>query len=213
MNIKFTTTKTTKIGGGGGWGGWGWGLGLLVALMMAKYIYDSEAFQLTCVLSTRDGKKYCVRERMKVDSAADLLSHAVENCQKLVTYIDKKYPEDVDVQRLVKKFHPDKVMETLPTSVHTAYSENKGEKVAFCLNRVKENNEELIDLHTLTFVAIHELAHIMTKSEGHQQIFWENFKFLLVEANQSGIHHPMNYKTAPTSYCGMEIQDNPYFDL
>jgi hypothetical protein len=34
-----------------------------------------------------------------------------------------------------------------------------------------------------------------------------------VEANQAGIHHPMNYKTAPTSYCGMEIQDNPYFDL
>ena len=35
-------------------------------------------------------------------------------------------------------------METLPTSKFTAYSENKGEKIAFCLNK-KGDNENLID--------------------------------------------------------------------
>jgi hypothetical protein len=192
---------------------WIWVGGVLVVCGIAKMIYDSEMFQLTCVLATRDGKKYCVRSRAQVKPAVNLLSQAVEKCTRLVSHVNDKYPEDEDVQRLVEKFRPEKVMETLPTSVHTAYSENKGEKVAFCLNRFKDNNDELIDLETLTFVAIHELAHIMTKSEGHESIFWENFKFLLMEAHQAGIHQPVNYKERPAEYCGMQIQDNPFFDL
>lgn len=71
----------------------------------------------------------------------------------------------------------------------------------------------MIDLNTLTFVALHELAHIMTKSIGHKQEFWENFKFLLTNANDAGIYNPQDYKSNPTEYCGEEINDNPYFDL
>jgi hypothetical protein len=103
-------------------------------------------------------------------------------------------------------------METLPTSEYTAYSENKGEKLAFCLNRKKEDNTNLIDESTLTFVAIHELSHIATKSIGHKQEFWDNFKFLLENAKESGIHNPVDYKKNPREYCGMSIHDNPYYD-
>lgn len=76
-------------------------------------------------------------------------------------------PNDERVQRLVQNFNPQKVMETLPTSEYTAYSENKGEKLAFCLNTEK-GGATMIDEHTLTFVAIHELSHIATKSIGHK---------------------------------------------
>jgi predicted metal-dependent hydrolase len=103
-------------------------------------------------------------------------------------------------------------METLPTSELTAYSENKGEKIAFCLNKNKVD-DDLIDLNTLTFVAIHELSHIMTKSVGHKQEFWENFKFLLTNAKEAGIYNPVDYKKKPKEYCGMTINDNPYYDL
>ena len=34
------------------------------------------------------------------------------------------------------------------------------------------------------FVAIHEIAHIMTKSIGHKPEFWNNFKFLLENAKE-----------------------------
>ena len=104
-------------------------------------------------------------------------------------------------------------METLPTSEFTAYSENKGEKIAFCLNKEKHNNEELIDERTLTFVAIHELAHVASKSIGHKSEFWENFKFLLENAKEAGIHEPVDYSKKPQEYCGMQIHDNPYYDL
>jgi hypothetical protein len=117
------------------------------------------------------------------------------------------------VKRLVAGFNPKKVMETLPTSTLTAYSENKGEKVAFCLNKKKDDDANLIDEHTLTFVAIHELSHIATKSIGHKSEFWENFKFLLEKAKEAGIHNPRNYKDSPKEYCGMNITDSPFFDM
>jgi len=160
-----------------------------------------------------DGEKYCVRERAKLELAADLLANVTKKCKELVAHVAKKYPDNEDVQRLVQKFNPNKISETLPTSEYTAYSENKGEKLAFCLNTSKKSDAKLIDLNTLTFVAIHELSHIMTKSEGHKQIFWQNFKFLLTEAKEANIYIPVDYKKDPQPYCGMNITDNPYYDL
>ena len=71
----------------------------------------------------------------------------------------------------------------------------------------------MIDLDTLTFVAIHELSHVMTKSVGHKAEFWQNFKFLLENAKEAKIHQPVDYKSEPAEYCGMTITDNPYYDL
>ena len=39
---------------------------------------------------------------------------------------------------MAKKFNPRKISETLPTSEFTAYSENKGEKLAFCTTTTKK---------------------------------------------------------------------------
>jgi hypothetical protein len=34
----------------------------------------------------------------------------------------------------------------------------------------------------------------------------------LENAKESGIHTPTDYKKKPVEYCGMDIQDNPYYD-
>jgi hypothetical protein len=184
----------------------------VVIFLGLKVYYNSDAYNLKCIISDVDGEKYCVRERAKLQLAADLLATVTQKCKDLVAYVGKKYPNNEDVQRLVQKFNPTTISETLPTSELTAYSENKGEKIAFCLNTTKNGNK-LIDINTLTFVAIHELSHIMTVSEGHKQIFWQNFKFLLENAKKAGIYNPVDYKKTPESYCGMSITDNPYYDL
>jgi len=188
---------------------------ILFVIGICIYIYfdNQGAFQLKCIVSGVDGNKYCVRERKKLDAAADLLANMTEKCKKLVEYAGQKYPDKPNVKRLVQGFNPKKVMETLPTSSYTAYSENKGEKLAFCLNREKTNNDDLIDESTLMFVAIHELSHIATESIGHKSEFWENFKFLLECAKESGIHNPVDYKKEPREYCGMKIHDSPYYDV
>jgi len=183
-----------------------------VILIGLKIYSESDAYNLKCIISDVDGEKYCVRERNKMEMAADLLAKVTQKCKDLVAYCGKKFPDDERVHRLLQKFNPTKISETLPTSEYTAYSENKGEKLAFCLNKQK-NGTELIDINTLTFVAIHELAHIMTESEGHKQEFWKNFKFLLEQAKASNIYEPVDYKQKPEPYCGMEISDNPYYDF
>jgi len=187
---------------------------IVLFLGFSYFIYTDgiESFQLNCIISSVDGNKYCVRDRSKVQDAADLLANVTQRCKSLVEYVGKKHPDNEAAKRLVDGFRPNKIMETLPTSSYTAYSENKGEKIAFCLNTQKENNETLIDIDTLSFVAIHELAHVMTLSIGHKQEFWDNFKFLLENAKEAGIHTPRNYKDEPAEYCGMKITDNPYYD-
>jgi WLM domain len=186
---------------------------ILVVLMICfgfKMYKDSDSFNLRCVISKVDGNTYCVRERSKLELAADLLAEATSNMKKLVKYMEKNHASNPSVKRLVENFNPDKISETLPTSEHTAYSENKGEKMAFCLNEDKQGTR-LIDLSTLTFVAIHELAHLMTASIGHKDEFWDNFKFLLTSAKKSGIYEPVDYSKSPVQYCGTRIDENPFY--
>jgi hypothetical protein len=184
----------------------------VILLLCLRIYYDSDAFNLKCIIASKDGNTYCVREREKLELAANLLAEVTQKMKDMVAYMKQKHPEDPRTIRLVEGFNPKKVSETLPTSELTAYSENKGEKLAFCLNTTKEGNK-LIDLSTLTFVALHEISHIMTESIGHKQEFWQNFKFLLENAKAAGIYDPVDYKKKPQEYCGMKINDNPYYDL
>jgi hypothetical protein len=185
---------------------------LLILFISYKIYSESDIFHLKCVISTVDGDKYCVRERKNIKEAADLLATTTKKMKELVKYVETHHPEDDRVKRLVKKFNPDKIVETLPTSEYTAYSENKGKKIAFCLNKKKDNNRNLIDENTLMFVAIHEMAHVATLSIGHNTEFWDNFKFLLKEADKAGLYKPINYKKENEEYCGMTITDNPYYN-
>jgi hypothetical protein len=184
----------------------------VILLFCLRIYYESDAFNLKCIIASKDGNKYCVREREKLELAANLLATVTQKMKDMVKYMKEKHPEDPRTIRLVEGFNPKKINETLPTSELTAYSENKGEKLAFCLNTTKEGNK-LIDINTLTFVALHELSHIMTESIGHKQEFWQNFKFLLENAKEVGVYNPVDYKKAPKEYCGMTINDNPYYDL
>lgn len=184
----------------------------VMCILGIKMYMDSDTYNLVCVISDVNGKKYCIRERENISLAADKLARATMSMQKLVDYAWKTYPEKECIKRLKDGFNPSNISETLPTSQFTAYSENKGEKLAFCLNHKKNSNRELIDDNTLTFVAIHELSHIATKSIGHNNEFWDNFKFLLKIAKEIKIYIPVDYSNNPQNYCGMVINDNPYYD-
>ena len=177
-----------------------------------KIYQESDAFNLKCIVSDVDGNKYCVRETAKLELVADLLARVTGKMGRVVKHLAEKYPDRDNVKRLKAGFNPKKIVEILPTSKYTAYSENKGEKLAFCTTKEKGGNN-LIDENTLTFVALHELSHIATKSIGHTSEFWNNFKFILKEAVPMGVYKAVNYKKKPTKYCSMKITDNPYFDL
>lgn len=190
----------------------GYALILLIIVISLRIYNESDYLNLKCIISDVDGKRYCVRERSKLNLAADRLAEVNIRMSKVVNHLYDKYPERGNVKRLKNGYNPKKIYETLPTSEYTAYSQNKGEKLAFCLNTEKSGGK-LIDLNTLTFVALHELSHVASKSTGHTEEFWKNFKFILEEATEIGVYVPEDYKKQSKRYCGTYITDNPYFDL
>ena len=186
---------------------------IFIVIVASRLYFNSDSFNLRCIISDVNGNKYCVRDRNKLELAADRLAHVNNNLNKLVNHLSKKYPTKDNVQRLVNGYNPKKIYETLPTSEFTAYSENKGETLAFCLDTEKNSKGRLIDINTLMYVALHEVSHIATKSIGHNDEFWNNFKFMITEAKEINIYNPINYRKEPARYCGMNISDNPYYDV
>ena len=179
---------------------------ILIIVIIVKIYYDSDSFQLKCIISGVD------REKLKEKKYVDHLAKVTNNLKLVVQDCKENFPDQPNVKNLIKGFNPKKIVEILPTSKYTAYSENKGEKLAFCLETEK-NSDNLIDINTLTFVALHELSHIASISIGHSDEFWNNFKFLLKRAEKIGVYIPTNYKKKPKKYCGITIHDNPLFDL
>ena len=78
---------------------------LIVGLSLKIYL-ESDAFNLKCIISDVDGKQYCVRERAKLQLAADLLAKTSQKMTKLVKIMSKKYNERENIKRLVKGFNP-----------------------------------------------------------------------------------------------------------
>lgn len=189
-----------------------WVLVAALAVAAVYYFFTSDFYNLKCVIAHKDGKTYCVRDTRNLQESADLLAEAVSRMKEMVAHMGRKYPKDERVERLVANFNPNRIVETLPTSEYTAYSEDKGRKLAFCLRKDK-NKSKLIDINTLMFVALHELSHLMTKSIGHERDFWLNFKFMLKNATDLGLYTSVDYSKAPQEYCGMTISDNPLLDL
>ena len=113
-----------------------------------------------------------------------------------------------DIARLISNFNPDAFSETTPDSKYTSYSVNKGEKVIMCM-RSKDSDEKLVKENIMTFVAIHELGHLMTKSIGHEPDFWNNMRLLLKIAIDNGLYKNVDFNSTPKDYCGIKISYTP----
>jgi hypothetical protein len=83
---------------------------------------------------------------------------------------------------------------------------NKGEKIVMCIRQAKDN--AFVDLNVLMYVALHELAHLMTEEIGHPKSFWDNFKRLATEAVDIGVYKRDDFKAKPQSYCGITISSS-----
>jgi hypothetical protein len=76
----------------------------------------------------------------------------------------------------------------------------------------RRTNESLVDENVMTFVALHELSHVCTESIGHGPDFWNNFGWLLKEAEALGLYRYTDFQAHPVSYCGVYITDSPRYD-
>ena len=176
--------------------------------LAAKMYYDGKYAGVEYVKSKVDNKKYLVRKMADKQRAADLLANIRIKLVKLCDYLELKHSDSKKVYRLIKRFNSDNITESSPTEKYTSYSVNKGEKIVFCL-RSRDEQQKLVDENVMMFVALHELAHIMTKSVGHTDEFWDNFRYLLKKAIKLGVYKDVNFEKNPVDYCGTKITNSP----
>lgn len=179
-------------------------VGVVVYLVWDTYYMG----KLEYVKSDVDGREYQVQSLPDKEGAADLLAGIRKHLMTLVAHLEKMYPEDERTIQIKNKFSPDRISEGVENSKYTSYSINKGEKIVFCL-RHKDSTKKLMDLNTMIFVALHELAHVASKDVGHTDTFWANFRWLLEEAIQIGVYKEQDFKSKPQPYCGIVITDSP----
>ncbi len=186
---------------------------IIIAVISVSFMLKFESFsnEIVYTKSKIDGKSYLVRNLPDKDKAANLLANLKEKCITLVRFLSLKFPKNPAVKRLLVKYNPDNITESSKNSKYTSYSVNKGEKIVFCI-RSRDDKEKLVDPNVLMFVALHELAHVMTKSIGHTEEFWDNFRFLLQEAIIAKVYRYQDFRKKPVKYCGTEITDTPLND-
>ena len=136
----------------------------------------SEEYFNGLVKVTINGNTYKVREDNKLESAKNLdkLNTKIMILTKHLDKVDSGY---YGVKRLKNRYKASILSELHKGSSNTSYSVNKGEKLVVCM-RSKDDNT-FHDENTIFFVVLHELAHIMSKSIGHNDEFWNNFRYLL----------------------------------
>jgi len=179
-----------------------------------KSIIGGGNFPTTYVTSTVDGKTYKVRDMADKQQAANLMAMLRGRLVKLCDALEKKYPDKPQVKQMVHNFRsdPERFMEATPDSEHTSSTVNKGESIHMCLRQRDGPDESLVDENVMMFVALHEFAHICTESIGHDKEFWNNFGWLLKEAEALGLYRYTDFSAHPVSYCGVYITDAPRYD-
>jgi len=184
------------------------GLIILCLLIVLGFLSYSIFFDdnLEKVKSTVDDRVYLVQDREDSQDAANLIATIREKLEILVDHLKKTHPEDdIRILMLNQNFKPNRLKEGDENSGYTSYSINKGEQIVLCLR----NKNSLVDINTMMFVVLHELAHIATESIGHTPEFWNNFKWILEESINIGIYTKKDYSKDAVEYCGMTISTTP----
>ena len=81
------------------------GLALTVFVIAAciKMYTESDSYNLKCIVSDVDNKKYCVREKDKLHETADLLAKVTNKLKQIVDLAYEKYPKNENVVTLYER--------------------------------------------------------------------------------------------------------------
>jgi len=191
---------------------------LLIIIINYTYVYDDTDW----FTSTISNQKYRVRngpesiKQMKCDLLANL-----NNKLNFIIYSLSKEPNKSDsINRLLNNWSRGIVIKEIGSmEPEAAYVINK-QYLSICLknfcNYKNCQKYTLDNINLLTYVGIHEMAHIMSEEIGHGDEFKTNFKYLLDYSKKLKLYDPLlkdefpvfielNKLKTPDSYCGVSI--------
>lgn len=180
---------------------------VIFLLTVCVYIKKEEFFN-DLITINYNGYNFKVRDEENKKEAAEILYKIHKKIEILCKYLNEIDPEYYGTKRLINRYNPSILRELHKGSSNTSYSVNKGEKLIVCMRSKKDDS--IHDENTIFFVVLHELAHIMSKTIGHNDEFWNNFKYLLKHAIKIKIYKYQDFNNKPEYYCGINITDTPY---
>ena len=177
---------------------------LLLFVICSLLILNYNIFNDDTISQWYNGVSYKVRKSNKSIqiNTAKKLEYFKNELQKVVDYCkNNNLPTQEDANRMFERFKSTKFNETPTKDSSAAYVVNKGQELRVCLKGEDDND--------IMFVLLHELAHIMSKSYGHNEEFKNNMDFLVKLAAELGIYKPVDYSKTPINYCGTKITNTP----
>jgi len=143
------------------------------------------------------------------------LSRLARKADKVVNYMyENQLPNKMVSERLYLRWNnirknPKGFRETSFGEKSAAYTVNKGDELRICI-RDPDSNEMFESENTGFLVLLHELAHLMSQSFGHNIEFKKNFAYICKQAQELGLYRYVDYSKNPTSYCSTDITHSPF---
>lgn len=138
---------------------------------------------------------------------AEVLYELQTKLDKLVEHlISNDIPNKESASRLASRFKNTELRETGIFEFNTAYTLNKGKEIRICLDH---GGKEKLDVNLIMFVLLHEMAHVMSETYGHNKEFVDNMDIIVKTAVKIGIYSPTDFSASPGRYCGSNITSSP----
>ena len=153
-----------------------------------------------------NGKHVHLLKQSMTTEKTQILSRLVRDMNTVVEWcISHKYPNEEDAFRLKKNWSQVDIHETTFRD-HVAYVVDKNKDFKLC---VTSPTGEYENENTMRFVVLHELAHMMSESYGHNTEFYNHFVNLLRVAVFLKLYTPEPFSSHPVSYCGTTVSSSP----
>ena len=183
---------------------------LILLLLIFSKCVNNETFEV--VKTGKNGIEYSVQEYPNSQEAANILAQLDTNINIFLSKLKETHSDDERIKRMSKNLKSTIIEEAPHKDGESTYTINKGELMKICL-RKKIKDKPFHTLNTLMFVVIHELAHVISVSVGHNEEFMTNFRFLLREAPKYDIdYEPIDYSENSMEYCGVKVTHNPFYN-
>jgi hypothetical protein len=159
---------------------------ILIISLTVIYFITRGKYVNVCTIS---GRCYKVMPENGKKSA-DILDTLYLKYIKLQQYMsDTGKPSRKIADKFRTRLSRENIMELESSSGLKGFTTDKGKILKI---KLKTDDNKYIDTNNITYVFLHELAHIMSDSYGHNNEFNENFRFILKLAIQKGLYIPSN---------------------
>lgn len=137
---------------------------------------------------------------------AEILYDIKKRLNRLVEHMKtNKVPDEETALRLYERFKNTELRETSLFEWSAGYTINKGQEIRVCLSKLNGKYQP----NLVMFILLHEMAHIMSASYGHNQEFQDNMEKILKIAVAIGVYIPRDFSVNPAKYCGVVITNSP----